>query len=75
MDQETDDEEERTADHQGNERADPKECIEGPGGKGPKHDELTMRYVQYPSDPVLEAEPHGDQGVDPAHDETAYDHV
>ena len=34
-----------------------------------------MRDVQYSSNTVLKAEPHGDKGVDAPHDETANDYI
>jgi hypothetical protein len=34
-----------------------------------------MRYVQHAGDTILKAEPHGNQGIDAAHQQTGNDYI
>ena len=40
--------------------------VEHPGDHGAQHDEFAVGDVQNPGDAVLQAQPHGNQGVNPA---------
>jgi hypothetical protein len=66
VDEKAYDKQKRTTDDQRDERADSKEGVQRPSGKGPKHDEFTMGDVQYASNTVLEAESNSDEGVNTA---------
>jgi hypothetical protein len=77
----TDKKNNRAAHHEGDKRIDVGHGEQHPGGKGPEHDEFAMGDVKHPGNPVLKAQPHGDQGVDAAHEQTGdhdvqnfYDH-
>ena len=71
MDEEPDEEDNRTAHNEGKDGIQAYEGIKGIGGKGPKHNKFTMRDVQHPGHAILKAKPHSDQGIKASHHETS----
>jgi hypothetical protein len=62
-------------DQQGQERVDAPADVQRVGQVGAQHQELAVRHVQHPHQPVLEIEAEGHQGIDAARGEPPDHHV